>query len=56
MGTFNHTSMGPRGTFLQGGKLMEDRDVSNQSKMGRDERPQVAGARRGNLDAEVRQG
>lgn len=35
---------------------MEDRDVSNQSRMGRNRRPQVAGARRGNLDAEVRQG
>lgn len=35
---------------------MEDRDVSNQSRMGRSGRPQAVGARRGNLDAEVRQG
>lgn len=56
MGTLNHITVAPQGDFFQGGKLMEDRDVSNQSRIGRNGRPQVAGARRGNLDAEVRQG
>lgn len=35
MGTLNHITVGHGGNFFHDGKLMEDRDVSNQSRMGR---------------------